>query len=41
VELRATGPVLAKPFTQEALLRTVATALESAATRRDIPARPA
>jgi two-component system, cell cycle sensor histidine kinase and response regulator CckA len=30
VELRATGPVLAKPFTQETLLRAVATALESA-----------
>ncbi len=30
VELRATGPVLAKPFTQETLLRTVAAALESA-----------
>ena len=41
VELRTTGPVLAKPFTQDTLLRTVATALESAATRRDIPSRPA
>jgi signal transduction histidine kinase/ActR/RegA family two-component response regulator len=33
VELRATGPMLAKPFTQDALLRTVATALETAAAR--------
>jgi CheY-like chemotaxis protein len=41
VELRATGPVLAKPFTQEALLRTVAAALEGAAPSPDIPARPA
>lgn len=40
-ELRATGPVLAKPFTHDTLLRTVATALESAAARRDSPARPA
>jgi signal transduction histidine kinase/ligand-binding sensor domain-containing protein/ActR/RegA family two-component response regulator len=41
VELRATGPVLAKPFTQEALLRTVASALEGATARPDIRARPA
>lgn len=33
VELRAKGPVLAKPFTKEALLRTVAAALERTAAR--------
>lgn len=40
-ELRATGPVLAKPFTQETLLRTVGTALEHATTPPDSPTAPA